>query len=120
MIRIFTSPNQKIGNIGEEYAVKFLKKQGFSIIDRNVSNKYGELDIIAKKSGKAYFFEVKTGKSSNLINPAENLSKAKIGKFLISVEHYCLLHNVSNYQVQGIIVLLDSSNKPSFEILDLF
>ncbi|MEK7106423.1 MAG: YraN family protein, partial [Patescibacteria group bacterium] len=40
----------------------FLMKQGFTILERNVANKFGEIDIVAKKKGLVYFFEVKAGK----------------------------------------------------------
>jgi Holliday junction resolvase-like predicted endonuclease len=51
---------RKTGDLGEDVAVMFLMKQGFSIIERNYLRKWGEIDIIAKKAGKLYFVEVKT------------------------------------------------------------
>ena len=60
MPKVFTSEKQKIGEIGENIAVKFLMKHGFSVIDRNYTKKWGEIDIIAKKSEKLYFVEVKS------------------------------------------------------------
>jgi putative endonuclease len=117
-VKQFTSETQKIGEIGEEKACMFLVKQGFSIIERNVANKFGEIDIITKKKGKTYFFEVKTGKAGSWFNPAENLTKEKLRKFLISVDHYCLLHNIKDYLAQGIIVLLDGDNA-KIEVMNL-
>ena len=114
----FTSKTQKIGEIGEEKACIFLVKQGFSIIERNVANKFGEIDIVAKKGGLFHFFEVKTGKKSGFINPAENLTKEKLRKFFISVEHYCLLKSIRQYKVQGLIVLIDGESATT-EIIDL-
>ena len=116
----FTSKTQKIGEYGEEQAVVFLKKQGFSIVDRNVSNKYGEIDIIGKKGTIYYFFEVKAGKYGGFVNPAENLTPAKLRKFLISVEHYCFIHKVRDYRVQGIIVLLKNEKMYSVECIDIY
>lgn len=117
----FTSKTQKIGEIGEEKACIFLMKQGFSIIERNLANKFGEIDIVAKKAGKYYFFEVKAGRQGGFINPAENLTKEKLRKFLISVEHYCLVNKINDYRMQGIVVLLPSNEtlEPSVEIIDL-
>jgi len=34
------------GKIGEEEAVKFLKKNKYKIIERNFRTKFGEIDII--------------------------------------------------------------------------
>ena len=117
----FTSKTQKIGEIGEEKACDFLMKQGFSVLERNVANKFGEIDIVAKKAGKYYFFEVKAGKQGSFVNPAENLTKEKLRKFLISVEHYCFINKVKDYRLQGIVVILPRKEdlEPSVEIIDL-
>ena len=47
--------NQKIGQIGEDLAVKFLKKRGYKILERNLKTSYKEVDIIAKLKGKIIF-----------------------------------------------------------------
>ncbi len=60
MPKVFTSEKQKIGEIGENIAVKFLMKHGCSILDRNYTKKWGEIDIVAEKKEKIYFVEVKS------------------------------------------------------------
>ncbi|MFN7088685.1 MAG: YraN family protein [Candidatus Paceibacteria bacterium] len=50
----------QVGQIGEELAIKHLKKLGFRIIERNVRRPWGELDIVAKKNDLLLFVEVKT------------------------------------------------------------
>lgn len=59
-MKVFTSKNQKIGLVGEKIAEMFLVKQGFLIIDRNFSTRFGEIDIIGNKDSRLYFFEIKT------------------------------------------------------------
>ena len=59
MPKVFTSKTQRIGEIGEEMAVLWLTRRGFTIIDRNYTRPWGEIDIVAKKGNKYYFFEVK-------------------------------------------------------------
>ena len=51
-----------IGTLGENAAVKFLKKSKYKILDRNIHFSHNELDIVAlhKKSGIIAFIEVKT------------------------------------------------------------
>jgi len=56
----FTSDSQKIGELGEDVACKFLIKHGFSILERNYTKKWGEIDIIAQKGEKRFFIEVKS------------------------------------------------------------
>src|SRR3989344_1433641 len=47
---------QKIGQIGENIAVRHLKKLGFKILDRNYRKKWGEIDIVAEidKAGSIF------------------------------------------------------------------
>ncbi len=56
------SEKRKIGDIGEDLACKFLKKEGFKIVERNYWKKWGEIDIVAKnkKTKNLHFVEVKT------------------------------------------------------------
>ena len=58
---MFRGKNTKeIGKQGEEIAVEFLKKQGYRILERNWTTKFGEIDIIARDGHTLVFVEVKT------------------------------------------------------------
>ena len=58
--------SQKIGEIGEETAERYLKRHGYRILDKNYAVRIaagptiGEVDIICKKNGVINFVEVKT------------------------------------------------------------
>ena len=60
-----------IGDIGEEYAVKYLKKHRYKILSRNYRKRFGEIDIIAEKKGTVAFVEVKTRHENPLTRPFE-------------------------------------------------
>ena len=49
-----------IGNLGEDAAVKYLKRKRYIILERNFNVHGGEIDIIAKKGDYVIFVEVKT------------------------------------------------------------
>lgn len=121
MIRVFTSKTQLRGKEGEEIAAAFLVKQGFSIVGRNISGAFGEIDIVAKKGATVYFFEVKSGSEGSFINPAENFTRAKLRKFFLSARYYALANGIRNYVVQGIVVLFPAyeSDHPHIEIFEL-
>lgn len=52
--------NKYIGNSGEDVACLFLMKHGHNIIERNYLRKWGEIDVVTKKTEKLHFVEVKT------------------------------------------------------------
>ena len=53
----------KLGEQGEELAVKLLKKKGYKIKVRNYKTRLGEIDIIAVDGNTLVFIEVKTRES---------------------------------------------------------
>lgn len=77
----FTSPSQKVGQIGENIACNYLQNKGFTILERNFTLKCGEIDIIANRGEEIRFFEVKTlnfkGKMS-LFRPEDNMHHKKM------------------------------------------
>jgi len=53
----------KQGQIGEERAVRYLKRQGYRILGRNLRLGRGELDIVAQQDELLVFVEVKAHKT---------------------------------------------------------
>lgn len=54
---------KKVGKLGEEAAINYLKGQGYQILTRNWSTRLGELDIIAQKGEELVFVEVRSTRS---------------------------------------------------------
>ena len=64
LLKTSSSMNTRIkGNIGEDLAVKHLKKHGYKIVERNYTCQFGEIDIIAKHNNFYVFLEVKSRNS---------------------------------------------------------
>lgn len=72
----------KKGNIGERFASEFLKKQGYTIIKENYTDRYGEIDIIAEKDEYIVFVEVKARKTGTLVSAAESVTLEKQRKIV--------------------------------------
>ena len=52
-----------IGNIGEAAAARFLKKDGYRVVGRNLHFSHNEIDIVAENKEYIVFAEVKTRSS---------------------------------------------------------
>ena len=116
MTDISASSTKVIGTLGENAAVKYLQKQGFSIVDRNVTRKTGEIDVVAKRKGTLHFVEVKarlckefphedTGDTA--FDPSANLHNAKIGRVARTSEWYVAEKGwEGEWQVDGLLVWL--------------
>jgi Holliday junction resolvase-like predicted endonuclease len=48
-MNISTKTTKEIGLLGENAACAYLKKEGFTLRERNVVSKTGEIDVIAQK-----------------------------------------------------------------------
>ena len=59
ILKVLT-PRRRLGNLGESYAAKLLRKNRYRILARNYIGKHGEIDIIAAKRKLLAFVEVKT------------------------------------------------------------
>ncbi len=51
--------NVEIGRLGEAYAAKFLKKNGYRILEKNKHESHNELDLIVTDKDFLVFVEVK-------------------------------------------------------------
>jgi len=118
----FTSNSQKVGKLGEDVASMFLMKHKFSILERNYTRKWGEIDIVAKKDEKLYFFEVKSvscetlpNVSDNSLNkrPEENMHPWKMKRLSRVVQTYLIHYKIGNtpWQFDLLLVYLDVNNK---------
>jgi len=130
MPKIFTSETQKIGEIGENIAIKFLMKHDFSVLDRNYTKKWGEIDIIAEKDNKLHFIEVKSVSRETLNTfipksyndsderyqhrPEDNMHPWKLKRLSRTVQTYLLDKKISDekeWQVDLLVVYLCQKEK---------
>ncbi|NLA08409.1 MAG: YraN family protein [Parcubacteria group bacterium] len=110
---------QKIGQIGENLAVKHLKKEKYQIVERNYREKWGEIDIIAKKKNIYTFIEVKTiaykyfPQSQNpYLLPEDQMTAKKIKNLNKTILFYLNKNKINNfYQLDLITIKIDKTNK---------
>ena len=80
---------KEIGRKGEEVALRFLKKRGYQIIERNYVCKMGEMDIIAREKDILVFVEVKT-RTSTMFGPPQLAVNSKKQSQMSKVALYFL------------------------------
>ncbi len=68
---------RKLGDRGEDAAVAYLERNGFTIVERNWASKGGEVDIIALDEETLVLCEVKTRRSTSKGTPDEAVTPAK-------------------------------------------
>lgn len=91
-----------IGSEGEQIAVKFLKRNGYKILQRNYRCRIGEIDIICFDHGTVVFVEVKT-RHGDLYGPPElSVTEAKKKRILRIASHY-----ISKNKIEGIDLRFD-------------
>ncbi len=99
-MKIFTSKKQIIGEKGENEAVNSLKKKGFTIIERNYTRKWGEIDIVAEKGNVLHFIEVKAitvrdmFSHENFYRPEDHMDRWKIERLKRVLQTYLIDKNV--------------------------
>lgn len=86
--------NKETGNIGENLAVDYLKKQKFKILQTNYRNKIGEIDIIASDKKTIVFVEIKTRSSLKFGTPKEAIDYKKQQKIKNTAISYLKYKNL--------------------------
>jgi putative endonuclease len=80
---------KELGKKGEDLALRYLKKQGYRIIQTNYVCKMGEMDIIAQEKDTLAFIEVKTRTSTTFgppqlaVNPAKQVQLSKVALWFL-------------------------------------
>ena len=87
------SDNIEIGRIGENIATKYLKRQGYKILDRNFrSRRWGELDIVATKDETLVFVEVKARVGTKYGEPVEAVTPYQLRALKRAGQYYKMEH----------------------------
>lgn len=76
-----------LGRQGEELTVKYLKKHGYKILERNYKTPFGEADIVARKKDTYCFIEVKTRVSASY-SPAEAVNEQKQQRYRLIARYF--------------------------------
>lgn len=83
-----------LGKKGEQLAVDFLIKNGYTIMDRNYRFDKAEVDIIAQMQDTLAIVEVKTRSTTNFGNPQDFVKPKQIQRLVKAVDEYVTVNEL--------------------------
>jgi putative endonuclease len=109
---------QQFGKESESLAVRYLKKNGYKILEQNYRNKIGEIDIIAKEKGTLVFVEVKARKTRGFGNPKWAVTPKKQRKISMVALYYLKATKQTQVKARFDVVALSlAKDNPQIEII---
>jgi putative endonuclease len=88
------------GARGEELVCKKLRKRGFRILERNVREKFAEIDIVAEDGPTLCFIEVRTRQNTRLGHPAETITYKKQQSVRRAAEAFLARRNLASRPIR--------------------
>ena len=108
----------ELGIWGEKEAVRFLKKQGLRILQKNFVSAVGEIDIVATDGDELVFVEVKTRTVEDFGGPLRAVTPAKRRKVALVARSFIARYGTGDcpcrFDVVG-ITLVEGRKKPEIE-----
>ncbi|HTN34074.1 MAG TPA: YraN family protein [Marinobacter sp.] len=83
-----------LGNHFECVAARYLASRGVRILEQNVYNRGGEIDLIGRESDTLVFFEVRYRGSGSLVDAAGSVNYPKQRRLLKAVSFYLHRHGL--------------------------
>jgi len=105
-----------LGSRGEKLALNFLKKQRFTLLEKNYHCRFGEIDLIMMDQSYLVFIEVRYRKSKEYGGALESIDQSKQDKLRRSAEFYLSNSNNRNTPCRFDILCLDGElNNPNYQ-----
>jgi len=100
------SDRKLLGDFGEDAACRYLRRKRYKLLARNVSCRFGEIDIIAADRKYIVFAEVKLRKDGSHGEAREFVTPAKQQRVIRAAE-YWLMRNPTELQ-------------PRFDVIEVY
>ena len=103
---------KSVGKAGEDLAERYLKQQGYAVVERNYRCPLGEIDLIAVSKQAVVFVEVKTRRVDTSGTPLESVNAAKQRRLKRAALHYLSRHRLHDRDVQFDVVGISLRSDP--------
>ncbi|MDI6048472.1 MULTISPECIES: YraN family protein [unclassified Flavobacterium] len=102
--------HNELGKLGEEMAVEFLRKDGYTILETNWTFQKAEIDILAQKENTLAVVEVKTRSSLEFGLPQDFVKPKKIQLLVKAVDAFVNERNL-DVEVRFDIIAIHKEGK---------
>ena len=100
-----------LGRRGERAAEKYLRRNGYRIVERNFRAAGAEIDIVAMDGDTLVFVEVKTRRSLDAGAPEEAVDERKQKQIRRAAEMFAARYRAEDVTMRFDIVAIDASGK---------
>ena len=104
-----------IGNRYEELAASYLEAEGYQILAKNVTFRWGEIDLVAIQSQILVFVEVRERAQCSWLKPEETLSFSKQQRLNKAIQSYLSRYRGRATQVRVDLIGFDGEQIRHFK-----
>jgi len=115
---LFGRKPRSLARRGEDAAARYLRRQGYCILDRNVRLGRYEIDIIARDGDTIAFVEVKARHSDDPVDPVDNVDEIKQRHIRRAAHLYIVRDNDPDryYRFDIVTVVVADKGKPAITL----
>ena len=106
MERRVPNDHRQAGRWGEQVAGAYLIQQGYTLLERNYSCRFGEIDIVAENRGFLVFAEVKLRKNARFGYAREFVTAAKQRRIIMTARRWLMEHT--------------ADKQPRFDVIEIY
>ncbi len=110
--------HNQLGKKGEQLAVDYLLKKGYTIVERNYRFDKAEVDVIAQQNDTLAIVEVKTRSSTDFGNPQDFVKPKQIKNLVKAVDEYVTVNDLDVEVRFDIIAIVRTGKQFSIEHLE--
>ena len=104
------------GQHAEGVAARYLESKGVVILERNIYNRGGELDLIGRDGDTLVFFEVRYRSEGSLTSAAESVTWSKQQTLLRAASFYLHRHGLWNSVSRIDVVAIAPGQQARYQI----
>jgi putative endonuclease len=102
-----------LGAFGESWAAGYLSRRGYTILERNVRYRRGEIDIVAREGPDLVFVEVKCRRGTRFGPPEESITPRRFARLATAIQEYLQRSDLdpTSYRVDVVALEVSSAGR---------